>query len=102
MRTWQRMLGFLLLFSGFAWLCFQQFDVTMRASLRQVGMAQHAKLSTDPGHRYSEQDVRDHIRETALAVHGHFPVVILPGSLMLIGGLLLAFGSRALRRHNAA
>ena len=102
MRNWQRKLGFLLLFFGFAWLCFQQFDVTMRANLRQVGMAQHAKLSTDPMHRYSEQDVRSHIRETALAVHAHFPTVILPGTVMLVGGLLLAFGSRASKQHNAA
>lgn len=101
MRNWQRKLGFLLLLFGFAWLCFQQFDVTMRANLRQVGMAQHAKLSSDPTHRYSEQDVRNHIRETALAVHGYFPVVILPGLLMLVGGLLLAFGSRTSRRDNA-
>jgi uncharacterized membrane protein YedE/YeeE len=102
MRDWQRKLGFLLLFFGFAWLCFQQFDGTMRAHLRQVGMAQHAKLSTDPAHRYSEQDVRNQIRETALAVQGHFPTVILPGTVMLVGGLLLAFGSRASKQHNAA
>ena len=102
MRNWQRKLGFLLLTFGFAWLCFQQFDVTMRASLRQVGMAQQTKLSTNPAHRYSAQDVRNHIRETALAVHSHFPTVILPGSFMLAGGLLLAFGSRACNRDNAA
>ena len=102
MRNWQRKLGFLLLFFGFAWLCFQQFNVTMRASLRQVGMAQNAKVSTDSAHRYSEQDVRNHIRETALAVNSHFPTIILPGSLMLVGGLLLAFGSRASKQDNAA
>ena len=86
-----RKIGFLLLLIGFGWLSRQQLDMVMRTEIRSVGTAQSAKLSTDPGRRYTEQDVRAHIRETALAVHAHFPFVLAPGLLMLSGGLLLAF-----------
>jgi hypothetical protein len=97
-----RKLGFLLLFVGFAWLALQQFDIFMRAGLRSVGLAQHAKLSDDPNHRYTDQDVRTHIRETALAVNELFPVVLAPGITMLAGGLLLAFATRRRQPQDAA
>ena len=97
-----RKLGFLLLFVGFAWLALQQFNIFMGAGLRPVGLAQHAKLSTDPNHRYTDQGVRDHIRETALAVNERFPTVLAPGVTMLAGGLLLAFANRRRKPDNAA
>jgi hypothetical protein len=68
-----RRLGLLLLLVGFGWLSLQQINIVLRADLRAVGEAQHAKLSQDPNHRYSGQEVRDHIRETALAVNSRFP-----------------------------
>ena len=95
-------LGFLLLLVGFVWLSLQQLNIVMRADLRLVGQAQFAKLSSDPNHHYTEQDVRDHIRETALAVNAHFPFVLAPGLLMLAGGLLLGFARRRPHAHNAA
>ena len=97
-----RKLGFLLLLVGFAWLALQQLNMIMRTDLRPVGQAQHAKLSTDPNQRYTEQDVRTHIRETALAVNARFPVVFAPGLAMLTGGLLLAFARRRPHGQNAA
>lgn len=96
-----RKLGFVLLLTGFAWLAMQQLDMVIRAELRSVGQAQFAKLSTDPNHNYSEHDVRTHIRETALAVHARFPLVLAPGLSMLVGGLLLAFARRRPQAHNA-
>lgn len=97
-----RKLGFLLLLVGFAWLALQQLNIVMRTELRPVGEAQHAKLSTDPNHPYTEQEVRTHIRETALAVNARFPVVLAPGLTMLAGGLLLAFARRRPHDQNAA
>ncbi|KAF1710656.1 hypothetical protein CSC70_08380 [Pseudoxanthomonas kalamensis DSM 18571] len=97
-----RKLGFILLFSGFAWLTFQQFENFMRAGLRHVGLSQYAKLSADPNHKYTEQDVRTHIRETALAVNEQFPVVLAPGFTMLAGGLLLALAKRRPQSQDAA
>jgi len=97
-----RKLGFLILFVGFAWLSMQQFHMFMRADLRSIGQAQFAKLSSDPNHHYTEQDVRTQIRETALAVNSRFPLVLAPGLLMLAGGFLLAFARRRPSSHNAA
>jgi hypothetical protein len=97
-----RRLGFLLLFIGFAWLNLQQINVVLRTELRSVGQAEFAKLSADPDHKYTEQDVRTRIIDTAVAVHARFPVVLAPGVLLLAGGLILAFASRRKQAQSAA
>ena len=97
-----RKLGFLLLFVGFGWIALLQFNIFMRADLRSVGLAQYAKLSTDPNHRYTREDVQGHIGDTALAVNARFPFILAPGITMLVGGLLLAFSSRRRVGQDAA
>ena len=85
-----RRVGYALLLIGFGWLCFQQFEGLMRGGLRPVVSAQYAYLSPDSARTYSREEMQVRIRETAIATHGLFPWVIVPGALMLIGGLLLA------------
>lgn len=97
-----RKIGFLLLLVGFAWLALLQFNIFMRADLRSVGLAQYAKLSADPNHRYARGDVQKFIGDTALAVNALFPFILAPGSTMLAGGLLLAFYPRRRKGQDAA
>ena len=97
-----RKLGFFLLLVGFAWLALLQFNTFMRADLRSVGLAQYAKLSTDQNHRYTREEVQEHIRDTALAVNALFPFILAPGATMLVGGLLLAFYPRRRKLQDAA
>lgn len=89
-----RKLGYAFLLVGFAWISLQQFDGFMRGGLRPVVLAQYAKLSANPAVTYARKDVQLHIRETALAAYRIYPLVIAPGVLMLVGGLLLAGSSR--------
>jgi uncharacterized membrane protein YedE/YeeE len=97
-----RKLGLLLLYSGFVWIAFLQFNLFMRAGLRPVVLAQYAKLPSDLSHRYTQDEAHAHIRETAEAVYSHAPFVLAPGIVMLAGGLLVAFGSRRRLSQNAA
>ena len=90
-----RKFGYALLFIGFAWLCLQQFNGVMRGGLRPVVLAQYQKLTPDK--LYSAADVQQHIRETAVATFDTYPLVIIPGLFMLVGGLLLA---RTRRQNN--
>ena len=98
-----RKLGYALLLIGFAWIVGQQLEGFMRGELRSVVLAQYAKLSPDPGKTYSREDVQLHIRESALSAYRTYPLVAVPGVLMLIGGLLLARSNRATAGvHNGA
>lgn len=85
-----RKLGYTLLLIGFVWLCVQQINGVLRAGLRHVVLARDATLSSDPAMVYHRDDVRDQIRQTALAAYDRFPDTLPPGVLMLLGGLLLA------------
>ena len=78
----------------------QQLQGTLRGGLRPVVLAQYAKLSSSKA--YSAADVQQHIRETAVAAFNIYPLVIAPGLLMLIGGLLLARTSRRQNVQNDA
>lgn len=86
-----RKLGYTLLFAGFAWISFQQLENSLRMRLRSFDL--YATVSSGPSGTYTRDDVLRHVRETALAVYDLFPVVILPGVIMLLGGLILARSS---------
>ncbi|HEY0501873.1 MAG TPA: hypothetical protein VGD42_00125 [Lysobacter sp.] len=87
-----RTLGYALLILGFAWIAGQQIEGSMRGELRSVVLVEYAKLS--PDRIYSEEDVKQHVRMTALAAYRTYPQVGVPGLFMLIGGLLLARSTR--------
>ena len=89
-----RALGLLLLFLGFGWMALLQFHLSATDSLRPVVIGQYQKLSRDLAYRYTRDQVQGHILDTAMAVRSHAPNILPPGVLMLLGGLLIAFGAR--------
>lgn len=84
-----RVFGLFLLLTGFTWLCLLQVEALMRPGLHRVVRAQYAMLSPDPDGRYPEDVVHERIRATAVAAHGMRPGPLLPGVLMLVGGVVL-------------
>lgn len=94
-----RKLGYTLLFVGFAWISFQQLNGLLRVRLRSVAL--YATVSPNPSKTYTRDDVRQHVRDTTLATYDLFPVVILPGVIMLLGGLILARSSSGRKRDGA-
>ena len=95
-----RAIGLLLLFLGLGWIVLLQFHLSASASLRPVVIGQYQKLSKDLDYRYTRDQVQGHILDTAMAVRSHAPNVLPPGVLMLLGGLLIASGSR--KRNDGA
>jgi hypothetical protein len=87
-----RKLGYALLVVGFAWIAGQQIEGFMKGELRAVVLQEYARVS--PGRVYSSEDVRERIRMAALAAYRTYPLVLAPGLLMLIGGLLLGRSHR--------
>ena len=83
-----RKIGYTLLLVGFCWACFQELSGFLRLGIRQVALEQYETLSPDKSKLYTAEDVSKYIRETAVAAYGSFPHAIVPGILMLIGGLL--------------
>ena len=89
-----RALGLLLLFLGFGWMALLQFHLSATDSLRPVVIGQYQMLSKDLDLRYTRDQVQAHILDTAMAVRSHAPNILAPGVLMLLGGVLVVFGSR--------
>src|SRR5688500_9269285 len=96
-----RVLGWLLLIVGFAWICVQQFD-GLGSKGRSVVLAQYARLPPSPTKVYSQAEVKSHIAETASAAFRLYPFVIFSGALMLIGGVLLARSGHEQKARNGA
>jgi hypothetical protein len=97
-----RKLGFILLALGFLWASLLELERFMRGGLRPLVLGQYAELSSDASHAYSREDVQLRIRETAISAYRMRPHPIVPGILMLTGGLLLARSGRAKAGDNAA
>jgi hypothetical protein len=93
-----RKLGHTLLWAGFVWLLAIQFFGSMRIGIRPVVEAQYAKLSATGNKFYAIAEVERQIQETANATYELLPLVVVPGAVMLVGGLLL---SRSTRRSLA-
>lgn len=87
-----RIVGFLSLFGGFAWLCYSAFSV--RPIARAVVVAHYERLPKAPDATYSREDIQKEMRETTFDAIQRCPSFMYPGITMLAGGLLLAFSRR--------
>ncbi len=82
-------IGALFLLLGLLWGAFLQVNAFMGGGLRSVVLSKYEKLSPEPSHTYSSEDVQKHIRETAVATFrlnrwpGAPVVLVLAGSILL-------------------
>jgi hypothetical protein len=86
-----RIVGFLLLFGGFAWLSLAVFCI--RPTARSVVVMHYDRLPKAPDTSYSREDVQREMRATTFDAIERYPSLMYPGITMLAGGLLLAFAS---------
>ena len=90
-----RTIGYLCLVIGFLWLGFCALSV--RPTIRAIGIEHFKKYP--PTETYSGTDVCDAIRSALLEYLEFARGVIIPATLMLVGGILLDMaGRRAARR----
>jgi hypothetical protein len=80
---------------GIGWSCVQQINIVLRAGTRSVVEAQYATLNPDADHRYTGDDVRKHMRETAQAMYRIFPSPLRPTAFIFSGVLLLVLARRS-------
>jgi hypothetical protein len=88
-------IGLGLLILGFVWLIGLQASVLLGAGIRPVLAAQYKEIDSTPVRLYSRIEVEEKIRATARsAFDAGTPMFILPGALMLLGGILVALSKR--------
>jgi hypothetical protein len=81
-------LGFILLFIGFLWLCWNGTKFRTWVTWRQVSVARYASLPKDAA-TFSRAEMHGQIHDTAAEVAANSPSYVLPGIVMLAGGVIL-------------
>ncbi|MDZ7813299.1 MAG: hypothetical protein U5L74_09340, partial [Ideonella sp.] len=90
-RNVMRKIGVALLVVGFIWLGALQILVVVRAGIRPVLAGQYHQLDAEPARQYSASEVEAKIHATASdAYDAATRWFLLPGLLMLAGGLMAA------------
>ena len=84
-----RRFGFVLLILGFLWLCWDGTDFRSWVSWRQAAVAHYDRLPKDTSMTFSRSDMHTQIRDTAKDAVGNTPSYVLPGLIMLAGGIIL-------------
>lgn len=85
-----RKIGVTLLIAGFVWLLLMQGVVLARGGLRPIVGSAMGELESKPGKLYSAEEVQSFVVKAANSAFDAQPLFVLPGSLMLVGGLLAA------------
>ena len=83
-----------MLIVGFAWIAAQQLSGLLRMGARSVVDSQFSQLSPDSAHVLSAPEVKLRILGAVRETYDLFPLVILPGILMLIGGVVVGRSGR--------
>ena len=83
-----RLIGLVLLWCGFLWLCFN--SLTLPANIRPVVGAHFAHLPKEDNATITAREMRYEIHDVAVDLLKSEPSFVYPGVVMLIGGLLIA------------
>ena len=87
-----RTFGFVLLFTGFLWLCWDCF--LLRPLLRPVIGAHFAHVPKDTQVTMTRRELLGEIHDVAVDVLDKQPFFLYPGGTMLVAALILAFAPR--------
>ena len=85
-----RKIGVTLLIAGFVWILLMQGVVLVRGGVRPIIGSAMGELESKPGKLYSADEVQSFVGKAANSASDAHPLFVLPGSLMLVGGLLAA------------
>jgi hypothetical protein len=89
-----KLLGIALLLIGFLWIAWDVFDGFVSLSYTKwMSQSQHLPA----GDAIKRDDAIKALRELSIALKERHQELIFPASLMLIGGLIAAFGSQKRR-----
>jgi hypothetical protein len=90
-----RILAYVLLIIGFAWICFGQLSIYPLA--RAVTVAAYDRIPIPPQPYYKKEDVQKAIRDSVYDFAKHVPSFYIGALLMLGGGIVLDIAGRRKR-----
>lgn len=96
-----RMIGVSLLLAGFLWLLVIQGVVLVRGGTRPIIGTAIAELKSKPGKVYSAEEVLAFVGRAANSAFEAQPIFVMPGTLMLVGGLLAARSGKRIAKNDA-
>ena len=91
-----RILGYILLIFGFLWLAVWCAD-SVGPLIRSIGIENFKKYPE--ARQYSSREVCDAIRGVLIEYEENSHGIVLPATLMFVGGVLLDFASRRNKRR---
>ena len=81
-----QVIGFLLLFVGVVWLCWDA--ASMRPITRAVVVAHYERLPKDQT-AFSREETQRYMREVAFGALERYPMFIIPAVITFVGGAIL-------------